>query len=809
MKQGDGRRNSAEPNTFLLSTYTSHHLKISGITFYTEEFRIHDQCSSQTNEGQGGCTSESLVKSDQFLSTISSLPDTQNRDPYDDANEEDEEKVPSLSSEPIMFAAMTSQQEVRIKMKQVENLPGPKVELEMTFGSLYMLITPRQLHLINYLVNVMLFATPQKQNQTQQQSKDPKDLNQGNTMQSQERDVKLDAEFFHQKFSAMSGVIGLNQGWGGTGGTGLEGGLETLDEQFYQESEYTARTDAYDGEISESVMSSNSSMNSSMTSGNTSHSSKSRRRVIDTDSNADISHFKLRIACVAVVLLHDDILVECLPNHRDPPISIASVSKLKQKAEHFFDALHSVTGVALGANDINKIAKVIENALEFHNLRLIMTPIIVEGEEQRNISGTLMKASVSIARADIKEHLNDVLSPLLEFKREHCPGGLPSRPEIQVNYKCTRATTKSSGVRKLAPPKTEVTITLASCLTELDISIVDRISVILYQMPFNTEHLNLETELDSPVGSRKSQEPKTELKVECSNYELKVRFPKADLRPIHDPQRGPWWSRKIHQEFLKIHVYQLNAMYTLPTTLTIAANQFDVDFFESDSAPRIELARTSMRELPVTRGSTASVEYPKISIHMPTTRALQEVQERLEASNCDDSNDSDPNSSESIRFTQLRRDPTPFSSKRVLRESETRHTKESSNDSSDPESFVIPGDNTEMGDFCEKTFSHSRIQIELDLPTVSLQLGSKSIYEKIYNRLNSDLLMWQPSAPATAAGASNISQVLKDTVMTTKKAMETSLMNAGMMDSLYVPFSMCKSKINIGMFAFSLRLFQI
>lgn len=49
--------------------------------------------------------------------------------------------------------------------------------------------------------------------------------------------------------------------------------------------------------------------------------------------------------------------------------------------------------------------------------RLILAPIIVEGEEQRNAIGTLLRLSVSIPRADFKEVLSDVTVPLMEFYR--------------------------------------------------------------------------------------------------------------------------------------------------------------------------------------------------------------------------------------------------------------------------------------------------------------------------------------------------------------------------------------------------------
>lgn len=80
----------------------------------------------------------------------------------------------------------------------------------------------------------------------------------------------------------------------------------------------------------------------------------------------------------------------------------------------------------------------------------------------------------------------------------------------------------------------------------------------------------------------------------------------------------------------------------------------------------------------------------------------------------------------------------------------------------------------------------SKIQIKVDLPIVSVQLKSKHLYEVIYNRFISDILMWESSVPKAKP---------PEIAITLKKPPD-SLLNAGMMDSIYAPFTMCKSKIN-------------
>lgn len=48
----------------------------------------------------------------------------------------------------------------------------------------------------------------------------------------------------------------------------------------------------------------------------------------------------------------------------------------------------------------------------------MLAPIIIEGEEQSNQSGVLLRLSISIPRAEVREVLQDVSVPLLVFIRE-------------------------------------------------------------------------------------------------------------------------------------------------------------------------------------------------------------------------------------------------------------------------------------------------------------------------------------------------------------------------------------------------------
>lgn len=63
------------------------------------------------------------------------------------------------------------------------------------------------------------------------------------------------------------------------------------------------------------------------------------------------------------------------------------------------------------------------------------------------------------------------------------------------------------------------------------------------------------------------------------------------------------------------------------------------------------------------------------------------------------------------------------------------------------EELVIPGNRQEMMEFIEEGASSAKVQIEISFPCLSVQIPSKHLYELLYNRINTDLLLWEPSAP--------------------------------------------------------------
>ncbi|XP_037027616.1 autophagy-related protein 2 homolog B [Bradysia coprophila] len=759
-------KDNDDKNVFTISTYSTSHVKMEGITFYTEEFRIENSNTKRKEKRKPPGMSEQA--SEQFYSTISELPEVkpnysndgtgnESENPENQSEEsadcdDDSQSSYVMITEQLMLGQLTGTQELRIQMKQTENVPGPMVQLEVTLGALNFFLSPRQLQMLILFGEVFLNdAQTSSAENTQRMHGDMAD----------EIDLKQNLH----KLNVMASGIGLRQGWSNDplADSNLSNVLMNHLPMHHQNPHSHHHQGSSSG-LADSTFSSNTSMTSSMTSSmtvstqNTAHARK--RGMIDADPNADISKLNIRVSSCLIVLLHEDILVESLEGC---PLSDQSVLRMREIADKYFATIATL-GPSYGVNDLLNAGKLMDTACSSNHLRLLLTPIIIGGEEQRNASGNLLRLTVSIPRADFREVLSDESVPLVEFNREDMALGLPESPEVTINIRQITHTLRGSGGKRLETPKTEISFSLAPCTTDIDISIIDRLHTLFDASPFSAP-----TVIGSCSNGTKTS--KLNVKVDCQTLDVRLRFPVADLRPIHDPGRLPWWKRNVRPDFLLFNFIQMRFSFTLPATYIMETNELNLFYCENASSEKIHMARASLVEKPVSKFAAPTIEYPRISVELPS------VCPQPESTQYRSSDDSD---GDNIGIAKPK-EQTPFSSKRVCRESDTPHAKQASEET---ETLLIPGDKTEMDTFCEDAMKSSKIQIKVSLPVISLQLKSKHLYEVLYNRINSDLLLWEPSAP-------------RNPKPTPIQPVVNPLLNAGMMDSIYEPsFSMCKSGID-------------
>lgn len=276
---------------------------------------------------------------EMFYTQSSALIESQTKDRLDD-DDSDEEDEEIIRSEMILMGCLNSRQEIRINMKLAENIEGPKVSLEVMFGTILFFFTPRQFHMLLLLCDILLNGETLNSN-----SDDNGDSK--HKMREEER----------KSMPRYGGGLMGHQTWSG---------------EDYDCSSDVASAKCYGATFrpvgSDSILSSNSSMSSSMQSSASQYTSHSQRhkRAIERDQNADISHYNVRVAGIYVLLLHDDVLLETTDD--DLPLNESTVEKLRYKSENFFSYACKFIGTC-SSSDVMKIGAILNKACDNNHLR--------------------------------------------------------------------------------------------------------------------------------------------------------------------------------------------------------------------------------------------------------------------------------------------------------------------------------------------------------------------------------------------------------------------------------------------------------
>lgn len=167
-----------KPKTYIVATYTNKKVKFDGVTMYTDEFPsklrtmarsliMEKSVSSQADKADSQVETPDMnyqsTLSDVFYETRSVIS-TIESDPVKEIISEAKSQTESREMtpdeklnhpDPILFAKLTGQQELSLKLKHTEEVEGPKVEVKMLFGSFIVFITPRQLHTLLELVDAL------------------------------------------------------------------------------------------------------------------------------------------------------------------------------------------------------------------------------------------------------------------------------------------------------------------------------------------------------------------------------------------------------------------------------------------------------------------------------------------------------------------------------------------------------------------------------------------------------------------------------------------------------------------------------
>uniref|UniRef100_T1PF62 Autophagy-related protein 2 n=1 Tax=Musca domestica TaxID=7370 RepID=T1PF62_MUSDO len=461
------------------------------------------------------------------------------------------------------------------------------------------------------------------------------------------------------------------------------------------------------------------SLSSSMSSRSTLTSvSRYQRKPTNLDSSGEISNFVVKIASFVWVVLQEDILVESASNYYESLYNEQSVNEQTNVSQKFFELVQQVGPHDQESSGHQKVF------CDKNHILVRMQPLVAEGKQNRNKSLLQFNATVSATQLDFCEVLERKITELLSFNQRKRTREGQVRSELNLNI----ISINSNNFKNKS--STTVGFDLAPCTLEFDVSIIDRLGALFAQTPTKACAKAPLNDSDVAAGTN------TTISLSCSNLDIRLRFPIIDAKPAHDPERIPWWKQNIRPDFLLLSLEQMNVKYCL-NKVNLSSNEINIYYCEE------ETKKTHIVNTRAESGKdSAALEYPTLCIDIKDSYVFGKDEEpRL-----------------------------PFSSKRNCRQSSTAQPRMESDVT---ETILLPGETHEINEFCQKSMASSVIGIRISLPSLNLFLESKQLFELLYNRLNSDLFMWEPSSP-----------YLTGTPMQEKSFL--GMQNLGLMDSVYI-----------------------
>ncbi|KAF7991887.1 hypothetical protein HCN44_010688 [Aphidius gifuensis] len=801
---------------YVISAFTTKKFYLEGVTFNTDEFPSRARTFS---------------RSVMTMSRSSSTPDLKNNDnnqsssspssPGDGNNKSNNIFNNIFQSNPIICGKLTGRQELRLKLKQGEGILGPKVELEMTFGSFILFLSPRQVHVLIELCHGL-------------SSPDIEDMSNVPPRTCHEKPMascdfsRVERELIQQlnndNKNSKTQDLRNTQGWSTASFDDSDNEEEFLPMRLPGTMSDSMSTNNISMDGSASSISSKSSITTTATSTTTGpigtstkttnfnkKLNKKYRQNIDNDPTTETSQFHIRVSSIAIILLHEDVLTTDIESYG---LTVTSTKQMKIISNNFFNNIGIFDGDGC----------TLSNACKLSHIRLLAAPLIIEGSEKTTQHISSINGTLTIANFEITECLIDASTDdnddnikieyinLIKFKKLNENPCLKNKIDFFMRFKYTEKAIKHGQMTKFTHPRTDIDIKIEECISEFDITIIDRISALLNAQKICVSNnysgikdtWNQQTVFYQAVDTQILSDSRIDIKINGNKLLINVRFPIPDLRPLHDMNRSPWWTRTVRNDFitLTMHDIQINTIIESRSSYKskhdIQCRQLLLTYNELDNDIPIEIGKSQVDEKQdyssINNNSNNSNEcfnWPRMSIVIYP----QHFGGPLE-----DSSEDEPGSSLDDTLNNPRHQPSPFSSKRVIHESDTPHcetqsqtnNKNKQNTSNEQEhhregeELVIPGNRQEMTEFIDDSTHSAKIQIDINLPCLSIQIPSKHVYEQLYNRINTDLFLWEPSAPHTKYNQTNDIYNNYD--------LSTTLLQ----ESIYPKFSMCKSGIHCG-----------
>ncbi|CAD7670108.1 unnamed protein product [Nyctereutes procyonoides] len=609
---------------------------------------------------------------------------------------------------PLQIGSCSGYMELTVKLKQNEAFPGPKLEVAGQLGSLHLLLTPRQLQQLQELLSAMSLADPEGL---------VGKLNKSRPLGAE--DLWLIEQDLNQQLQAGAVAEPLSS-------EPLTNPLVNPDntDLFFSMVGLTSSVASALSELSLSDVDLGSSVHSDMAPRRLSAHAHPTGKMAPTplpDTLRPDSLVKMTLGGMTLTLLQTT-----APSSGPPDLTT-----------HFFSEFDATKDGPFGSRDFYHLRPRFQRACPCSHVRLTGTAVQLSWELRTGRGRRTTSTQVHFGQLEVLECLwprgtsEPEYTEILSF-----PSSLGSqasaRPCAHLCHTQTLRRMSRSRARRPAACHchSELALDLADFQADVELGALDRLAALLRLATISPP--------EPPAGllteAAPAAEQQTVVRLSAPRATLQLRFPIADLRP----ERDPWAGRAVRTEQLRLELSEPQFRSELnsgpgppvPTRLELSCSDLH-GTYEDGEKPPIPCLRVSKALDPKSPGRKYFLPQVVVTLNPQLGSTQWEVA---------------PEKGEELELSaespcELREpEPSPFSSKRTMYETEE---------------MVIPGDPEEMRTFQSRALALSRCSLEVVLPSTHIFLPSKEVYESLYNRINNDLLMWEPAdllpAPDPAA----------------------------------------------------------
>ncbi|KAH9636433.1 hypothetical protein HF086_006248 [Spodoptera exigua] len=533
-----------KPKTYIVATYTNKKIKFDGVTLYTDEFpsKLRTMARSLIMEksvsSQADKTDSQVETPDMnFQSTISdvfyetrSVISTIETDLIKEAIPDDKSRPESRETspdeklnhpDPILFAKLTGEQELSLKLKHTSEVEGPKVEVKMIFGSFIVFITPRQLHTLIELADALnqpdiedtRYVVPDLDD-TSNIPLRPSGMAQCKPMKPADFQL-IEAQLLGTFERHNAKPAGGMSGWSGPSYDDTENDNEVF------------------------------------------HPMTSQGHMTESFSSSDI---------LVPTLLGTDV------------ISPSTAIKLQEVADAFYASLEPFSIV----DDFSAANVALDRTTGKSHLRLLTSEISVDGSEKVTAVGSQLVCEASVRHMLVRECLYLPTETgeepqgydLIRFQNKDDDdsssqnGMSPTHANVRITFKQTSKYARMAGEQKLVNPATDILIKCTPFYLDVELTIVER----MWGTFFGG------TAAATTPASTSSSQNQTSVTLQCPDLQAVLRFPIADLRSGINRE-----FRRVRPDYLlfkfqnaSITSQQVPSARPQPTTVSVRSTILDL-----------------------------------------------------------------------------------------------------------------------------------------------------------------------------------------------------------------------------------------